>query len=193
MQIKSQNIRCELAFAWILSSCGIGLSLALWRRNCVGQICGTIRIVGPASVSPDPAWNWPFILTMQGSVCVYTVNTYSKDDVTLDLVRGKYLVFNTGSIQWFIEDQALSRCNDLAPLPTLSPLPSVSWTGDAQEDWERETTCCREMGEWDGRGAESYDRKKAWSSINHSILFDSTFLTAAGPLCRGNAATMTLN
>ncbi len=35
------------------------------------------------------------------------------------------------------------------------------------------TTCCRERGEGGGRGAESYDRKKAWSSINHSILSDS--------------------
>jgi hypothetical protein len=26
-------------------------------------------------------------------------------------------------------------------------------------------------GEVGGRGAKSYDRKKAWSSINHSILF----------------------
>jgi hypothetical protein len=26
------------------------------------------------------------------------------------------------------------------------------------------------MGGWGGRGAESYDLKKAWSSINHSIL-----------------------
>jgi hypothetical protein len=51
------------------------------------------------------------------------------------------------------------------------PLPSESSTGDKQEDRERETSCWREGGEgWGGRGAESYDRKKAWSSINHSIL-----------------------
>ncbi len=44
------------------------------------------------------------------------------------------------------------------------PLPSVSSTGDTQEEWE-----------WEGgrgRGVKSYDGKKAWSSINHSILSD---------------------
>ncbi len=50
------------------------------------------------------------------------------------------------------------------------PVPSVSSTGDTQEDWERETICWQERGEGGGREAESYDRKKAWSSINHSIL-----------------------
>ncbi len=32
--------------------------------------------------------------------------------------------------------------------------------------WLKETSCWRERGEGDGRGAKSYD----WSSINHSIL-----------------------
>ncbi len=45
----------------------------------------------------------------------------------------------------------------------------LDWTGDTQEDWEREMICWRERG-MGGRGAESYDRKKAWSYINHSIL-----------------------
>ncbi len=48
-----------------------------------------------------------------------------------------------------------------------SPPPS---TGDTQEDWERETTCSRERGEGGGRGTESFDRKEAWASTNHSIL-----------------------
>ncbi len=70
--------------------------------------------------------------------------------------------------EWFIEDQALSRSYDLAPRrpPTPPPLPSVSWTGDTQEDWERETTCLRERGEkWGGRGAESYERKKTCNTV----------------------------
>jgi hypothetical protein len=29
-----------------------------------------------------------------------------------------------------------------------------------------------------GRGAESYDRKKAWSSMNHSILSDLSYFTS---------------
>jgi hypothetical protein len=47
----------------------------------------------------------------------------------------------------------------------------VNWK-HSQEDWEREATRWPERG-WKGvgwRGAESYDRKKAWSSIYHSIL-----------------------
>ncbi len=79
-------------------------------------------------------------------LCVYTVNTYSKDDVTLDLVRGKYSVFNTGSIQWIIEDHAFSILYDLAPRTPSTPSP-VTVTHVTQEDWERERTCCREMGE----------------------------------------------
>jgi len=55
--------------------------------------------------------------------------------------------------------------------PTLStPFASVSSTGDTQEDWEREATFWRKRGEWGGFGAELHDRKKSWSSINHSIL-----------------------
>ncbi len=54
------------------------------------------------------------------------------------------------------------------------PHPSVSSTGDTQEDWERETTCWRETGGrgWEGKVAKLYDRKKAWPSINYSILSD---------------------
>jgi hypothetical protein len=47
-------------------------------------------------------------------------------------------------------------------LAPLLPLLSVSCTGDTQENTEKE----RQLA--DGRGAESNDRKKAWS--NHSIL-----------------------
>ncbi len=59
---------------------------------------------------------------------------------------------------------------DSSPTP-LPPLPSVSSTSDTQEDWKRETTSWHERGgEGYGRGAKSYDRKIAWSVINHSIL-----------------------
>ncbi len=71
------------------------------------------------------------------------------------------------SIESFIEDQAFSRSYDFAPPP---PLPSVSSTGDTQEDWERETTCWREREEVVGEEPKSYDRKKAWHSMNHLIL-----------------------
>jgi hypothetical protein len=54
------------------------------------------------------------------------------------------------------------------------PFPSVSSAGNTQEVWEAETTCWREGGggveKGVGKGAEYYDRKKLWSSINHTIL-----------------------
>jgi hypothetical protein len=55
-----------------------------------------------------------------------------------------------------------------SPLPP--PLSSVSWTGDTQGDWERDTAFWRERGVACGRGAKSYDGDKALSSINYSIL-----------------------
>ncbi len=55
-----------------------------------------------------------------------------------------------------------------APAHPLPPLAFV--TGDTQEDRERETTCLWESGEGGGRGAESYNRNQAWSSINNSLL-----------------------
>jgi hypothetical protein len=70
------------------------------------------------------------------------------------------------SIEWFIGDQAFSPPNDVAPPPPPFPplLPSVSSTADTQ----------KEIQVPDGRGGrgwtKSYDGKKAWSSINHSIL-----------------------
>ncbi len=77
------------------------------------------------------------------------------------------------SILWFIEDQAFSPSYDLALPPPLlsSPFPSISLSGDTQEDWERETTWWQEREvEGGGGGAKSYEGEKAWCSINHSIL-----------------------
>jgi hypothetical protein len=55
----------------------------------------------------------------------------------------------------------------LLPQP-FPPLPSVSSTGDLQEDLERETTCRRKRS---GGGEEPpYDGENAWSSVNHSII-----------------------
>ncbi len=53
-------------------------------------------------------------------------------------------------------------------LAPLQPSPSVRCTGDTQEDFERKTTCWRKRG----RGRSQITRReKAWSSINHSILY----------------------
>ncbi len=60
-----------------------------------------------------------------------------------------FSIKNAECIEWFIEGQTSSWSYDLAPPepPTPSLPPSVSSTGDTQEDW-----------------------KKAVASINHSIL-----------------------
>ncbi len=52
---------------------------------------------------------------------------------------------------------------------TSAPLPSVSSTGNIQEDSKQETTCWQEGRR---RRSQSYDRKKAWSCINRWILCD---------------------
>jgi hypothetical protein len=64
------------------------------------------------------------------------------------------------------------------------PLPLVSSTGDTQEDGERETSCCRERGSRGWARSRIY-RKKARSSLNHSILSakkcSEEFLSASRP------------
>jgi hypothetical protein len=60
----------------------------------------------------------------------------------------------------------------LKDTPPSPPLPSVSSTGETQEDGERETTCRRERGEGGGGGAQSYDGETL-SSMNDSICFGS--------------------
>ncbi len=76
------------------------------------------------------------------------------------------------NIEWFIEDQAFSSFYGLAPPPPLAlPLPSVSSTGDTQEEWEREMGK-RGMRWGVGGGAKSYmtARKLVPLYINHYIL-----------------------
>jgi hypothetical protein len=51
-------------------------------------------------------------------------------------------------------------------IPPTPFLPSVSSTGDTQEERERKTSYCGEKG---GKGLGE-DRWKAWSSVNDSII-----------------------
>jgi hypothetical protein len=46
-----------------------------------------------------------------------------------------------------LQRASLSHCRMIGSSSTPFPLPSVSSTGDTQEDWERETTCWRDEGE----------------------------------------------
>jgi hypothetical protein len=41
---------------------------------------------------------------------------------------------------------------------------------------KRDNLLSSERGEGGGRGAESYDRKKAWSSMNYLILYDTMYV-----------------
>ncbi len=63
-------------------------------------------------------------------------------------------------IGWFKEGQAFSRSYALAP----RPLPSI--VSKLGRRLNRKTG----EGGGGGRGAESYDRKKAWPSVSHSVL-----------------------
>ncbi len=61
----------------------------------------------------------------------------------------------------------------LGPSPKSQPFPplqSQRLTDNTQEGRGRETTCWRKRGVGGEGGAKSYDGKKAWSSINFSIL-----------------------
>jgi hypothetical protein len=141
----NQNIGlflCKLALDLFLLL-GDVFSMALWRRNCGG---------------PNLRNNWDrgSRLCFSGSsvklaiysgharlcLCVYTVNTYSKDDVTLVLIRGKYSVFNTESIQLYtVKKTILSRVACFGSKPTPYPLSrqsARSVTHVTQEDCERE-------------------------------------------------------
>ncbi len=56
-----------------------------------------------------------------------------------------------------------------SPTP-FPPLPSVSSTGDTHENWERETMLLGGEGEGRNGGRAQSTTKKAWSSINLSII-----------------------
>ncbi len=71
-------------------------------------------------------------------------------------------------IEWFMEEQASLRCMIRLLARPLPPLPSATCLSFSVFLCGR--AYCRERGVPGGRGAESYDRKKAWPSINHLIL-----------------------
>jgi hypothetical protein len=73
---------------------------------------------------------------------------------------------------YIIEDKASSPSYDLAPAPSLPP-PSPVSKRDRQHTGrlrKRQLADGRERG-GGGGGAKSHRSEKAWSSINHSILF----------------------
>ncbi len=76
------------------------------------------------------------------------------------------------NIEWYIEDQdSCVRMIWLFAHTLPLRLLSVSSAGDTPIYWERETTCWRGRARGGGgRGANSYDSKEVWSSMNHSIL-----------------------
>ncbi len=86
--------------------------------------------------------------------------TYFLQGLKTEYILG---VCHRESIEWFIEDQAFLWSYDLdsppsPPLPT-SPVSKVSLFLDLPV-----------RSRVGGMGAKSYDREKAWSSTNHSIL-----------------------
>jgi hypothetical protein len=57
-------------------------------------------------------------------------------------------------------------------MPAPFPLLSASWLSFSVFLCVAGSAYWRERGELGGRGTESYDRKKAWPSINRSILYE---------------------
>jgi hypothetical protein len=70
------------------------------------------------------------------------------------------------SIESFIEGPAFSQSYGLVPRPLTSPL----HVRKLYHRLRKRDNLLTGRGGWGGRGAESFDRKKTWSSINHSIL-----------------------
>jgi len=75
---------------------------------------------------------------------------------------------DTEGIERFIEGQVFLLSYDSAPRPPLPPAP-VSKVDQRNTEKERQLSDGR-RGEGGGWGAESYEVKKDWPSINHSIL-----------------------
>ncbi len=104
---------------------------------------------------PLVIWNWRRIMCGK-----WTVIPYQAGDHSWEIFKG----IRPESIEWFVEDQAFSIW--LVPRPS----PSVSSTGDTQEDRERETLT-------DGRGDEVGAKSlRWWESLvlySHSILSES--------------------
>jgi hypothetical protein len=67
-------------------------------------------------------------------------------------------------------------------MPTLSPSPGKAGQATHRKTKEERQPADGIGGEWVGRGAESYDLKKAWPSINHSISLPPTHLAFSKPL-----------
>ncbi len=82
-------------------------------------------------------------------------------------------LFKPDSIERFIESQAFSRLYDLAPCPPPGPCLHLSWPAKHRRIEKERIYADGRKGEGGGRGAKSYDCKKARASINHSILSSS--------------------
>ncbi len=99
-------------------------------------------------------------------------NQTTRTFVTIIVPRFPWsLRVDTESFEWFIE-YMLSRRRIFGSYPTLSsPYPTVSSTGDTQEDWDRETTCWRERGGMGWGGAQSYDGRESLALCKLVITF----------------------
>jgi hypothetical protein len=73
------------------------------------------------------------------------------------------------SFEWFIEDQSSSPSYDLAPLPPPPPSPVSKLYLFLSLPMSRWSSLHHRQDGGGGGGAKSYDGKKVWSYINHSV------------------------
>ncbi len=124
---------------------------------------------------------WSIIWSSRKAVSV-TVNTHTRKEKHIAIFRRAGTVWSE-SFECLKEDQAFSSLYDLAPHPhPPSPLLFASCLpfsvflciAACRAYWQ-------EWGGGGGGGARSFDGEKAWSAINHSILFGFDLLKYGGP------------
>ncbi len=81
-------------------------------------------------------------------------------------------------IAWFIEGQAFLRSYDSAPKPISSPLSHQQVASLSQSSCVSPVQLTDGRGGGGGRGADSYDLKKAWPSVSCSILSGIQYIEA---------------
>ncbi len=164
------NRRKSQSFYWNI--------LHLYRFELKSKITYSAKIktggsLNRKSANEDESANQKFSKFRSNGLIIW--RNLLSDLLALNYAHGTCVTFSLGGREYlmFIEDQVFSPPYNLAPpaAPPSHPLPSASYLFFFSvflcvADW----VYWREREARDGGWAKLYDGRKAWSSINHSIL-----------------------